>query len=1087
MENPLLVFISSVIAGMRAEREAAEAAIRAIPLSRPWVFEHSPASALPLAESYLRKVRECDIFVLLLGATLTDPVKQEVKTAQAAGKPLLVFLGASAPADVTTYAQSLAVKYATYQDAADLAAKVAEAVGDELITGYRRYRVAKADLTPIGDFLDGLTQGVVQIGGAVQVGRDQTVQGDLVLGGKIGRQVNTGGGNFIGHDLIIGAEAPPEDLLRAYYRAVAAECRRLPLGVIDTEFVRTSGNQPIPLPDIYVDLEVVAPAKERGESKRAWALRLTRNEGERTSLLQALAQPAATKAVLLGDPGSGKTTFVNNLTYLLSTHDPVLPSSWRELLPVRLVLRDVAARCLPAEALRGTAQMLWEALECDIVSHLGAAAAGKLLPYLQSRLLTEGGFILLDGLDEVPEARRRRVVLLEAIRELTDLLEGTPSRLLVTARPYAYADKKWQLAKFATLALAPFSEAQVRRFVTRWYGAVRPFMGWNEETAQDKGNRLQTALQKRSYLADLASRPLLLTLMATLHSSWGELPEDRASLYEETVKLLLSRWQRTREIKSPDGELVVEPGITQALSVGEERIRAALETLAYATHDRQYRRRERDEGPADITEGEVLWAFKPLFGFVDPDTLLGYLKDRTGLLIAQREEVYAFPHQSFQEYLAACHLANGPEFGEQLERLVWKDPAWWREVCLLGVGKTRLGGLGNAVAVVNVLLPANPEDVFDKTETRWRIAALAGQALVELRLPEKAADHSHYEALLNRARRWLVQLLEGGHLAARERAAASDVLGQLGDPRFDPALFFLPSQYLGRSEPTQGFVEIPAGPFVMGSQTGDQDAYDDELGNPPLLDIPYCYWVARYPVTVAQFGAFWEDGGYEADAPWWTEAGRLWRSGEWDSHVQEDGLPSWLQRRPKEMRAAPWLWDEQQSCPNRAMMGVSWFEALAYSRWLDTRLRAAARWIPDGYVVRLPTEAEWEKAARAGDARKYPWGDESWEEQRANILESQIGRVTTVGMYPGGATPAGVHDLSGNVWEWTLSLYQPYAYKPEDGRNAPDAEGGRVGHGGSWYDNRRDARCACRDKYGAVNFYLSFGFRVVVSLSNSGF
>ena len=102
MENPLLVFISSVIADMRAEREAAEAAIRAIPLSRPWVFEHSPASALPLVESYLRKVRECDIFVLLLGGTITDPVKQEVETAQAAGKPLLVFLGAGAPADVTS-------------------------------------------------------------------------------------------------------------------------------------------------------------------------------------------------------------------------------------------------------------------------------------------------------------------------------------------------------------------------------------------------------------------------------------------------------------------------------------------------------------------------------------------------------------------------------------------------------------------------------------------------------------------------------------------------------------------------------------------------------------------------------------------------------------------------------------------------------------------------------------------------------------------------------------------------------------------------------------------------------------------------
>ena len=562
MENQLLVFISSVIAGMSAERQAAEAAVRTIPLSRPWVFEHSPASSQSLAESYLGKVRDCDIFVLLLGASVTGPVKREVETAQAAGKPLLAFLSAAAPGDVAAYARSLGPKYATYTDAADLAPKVAEAVSDELVAGYRRHHVPPADLGGLGEFLERLGQGLVRI---------DTGGGALVAG-----NVSTGGGPFIGRDLIINnAEAPPEDLLQAYYRAVAADCRRLPLGVIDTEFVRTSGEPPIPLPDIYVDLDVVAPAQERKESERTWALRLARGEGdERTPLLEALAQPAAGKAVLLGDAGSGKTTFVNYLTYLLSTADPALPAAWRGLLPVRLVLRDVAAACIPAEAHQGTAQMLWDALSCDIASHLGAGAAGRLLPYLQKRL-SAGGFILLDGLDEVPEARRRRTVLLQAIRALAEQLEGTPSRLLVTARPYAYADKKWHLAGFATLALAPFGEAQVRHFVVRWYAAVRPFMGWTAETARDRGGGLQAALQERPYLADLASRPLLLTLMATLHSSWGQLPEDRAGLYEETVKLLLGRWQRAARYQEPrwraGGGAWYHPGVWRRRSAHPRR------------------------------------------------------------------------------------------------------------------------------------------------------------------------------------------------------------------------------------------------------------------------------------------------------------------------------------------------------------------------------------------------------------------------------------------------------------------------------------------------------------------------------------
>lgn len=932
-----------------------------------------------------------------------------------------------------------------------------------------------------------ISASTANIGGDV-VGRDKvtSVSGGTVL---MDNQIET---------VVIADRDAPENLLRAYYRSLAAECRRLPLGVIDKEFVRTSGEQIIPLPDIYIDLDVIEPLQPTDEepNEREWAAQLSRGEGrERAPLIETLAANANAWTVLLGDPGSGKTTFVNYLTYLMATQPGALSGPLSGLLPVRLILREAAARHIAPNAVRGTAQMLWAALHDDIAVRLGEAAAQRLLPHLQERLLNDGALVLLDGLDEVPEAQQRRKTLLEAVQELAGTLPRDKSRILVTARPYAYADPRWHLDGFSILALAPFSEDQVDRFIMRWYQTVRASMGWNQDTAHDKGKRLYRVLKERPYLADLASRPLLLTLMATLHSSWGQLPEDRADLYEETVKLLLGRWQRAREVKGPGGELVVEPGITQTLRVGEERVRAALEALAFAVHDRQRKESVNDAEPADISEGEVLVAFRPLLRNLDPDSLLHYLKDRAGLLIARRNGVYTFPHRSFQEFLAACYLANQPQFAEQLQQLLDEDPRWWQEVFLLGVGKARQGGLSNAVSLINLLLPEDPEDtVGEISEKQLRTAALVGMALVELRLMDKAERHPHYDAIIRRARKWLLRIVEGGQLPARERAEIGDALGRLGDPRFDPDFLYMPRQYQGQPESYWGFVEVPAGPFVMGSRRRSTGTLPEESSGQRKVDIPYTYWIARYPVTVAQFRAFIQSGGYDQPDVW-TKEGWAWRTGEWDRQVDEGALLDWLKRRPPEQRSAPILWDDQRHYFNRPVIGVSWFEATAYCKWLDAQLRASLAGskrsfvvpddyiLPSGFVVRLPTEAEWEKAARAGHDARYPWGTGTWDESRANIGESRIGHPTPVGIYPQGASALGLMDISGNVWEWTLSLYEPYPYQPNSNRGEEAAERTRVVRGGSWITNQKYAFTTSRLQSIPGGLDHDVGFRPVISIA----
>jgi formylglycine-generating enzyme required for sulfatase activity len=275
------------------------------------------------------------------------------------------------------------------------------------------------------------------------------------------------------------------------------------------------------------------------------------------------------------------------------------------------------------------------------------------------------------------------------------------------------------------------------------------------------------------------------------------------------------------------------------------------------------------------------------------------------------------------------------------------------------------------------------------------------------------------------------------------------------------------------------------------------------------LHLP-AFYLSRYPITNAQYRPFVESGCYERP-DYWTAEGWAWRRGEREpdlSPIQDESLrenyAAWLERRPAERRDRPFWWDDPSwGLPNRPAVGVTWYEALAYCRWLEEQLQVSGCRLKvwqEGQTttchlqraalnVRLPSEAEWEKAARGAHGFTWPWGDE-WVDGRANTEEAGIGETSAVGCFPSGASSCGGLDMAGNVWEWThskwgrTSTYRPdyaYPYDAEDGRESLDGPDFRVVRGGSWGNSSWFARCAVRH-WGIPGDWSNYiGFRVVVS------
>ena len=814
-------------------------------------------------------------------------------------------------------------------------------------------------------------------------------------------------------------------------------------------------------------------------------------------MLAAAPDPAL---VLLGPPGSGKSTLLQyvEVDYAHDALDGSDPKPNPIPLPFFVSLnlyKAAAGDKLPSP--KTWLEQHW-ATRTDRYPEL---------PPLDA-LLREGRLVLLlDALNEMPH---QRIEHIEAWRDfLARLVEERPgNRVIFSCRTLDYGAKlSTKSLPVPQVRIEQLSDPQVEEFIEK-YGSRQAGTLWEE-------------LRRHPRQLDLYRSPYYLKLLVDQAGPEGKIPLGRAALFSGFVRQALDR-------EMVGDHALFKPGV---LLTAHECERMAGNTytgcelptespLFMALSALAYRMQATERNP----EASQVRVERPLalavLGTTEPATaglwvkLKSWLRRETPdlqgaeqildaglalhvLTLDEKQKDVLFFHQLLQEYFAARQLAARPN--PRLLRVPWRArqvrPTLEATLAALADSDPLppLPGTGWEETAVLAAAMADRPDAF-VADLMAANLALAGRCAAQ-------PDVSVSETVKDSIRRALIQRTQDPVADLRARIAAGLALGELGDPRWQRGRgphgdYLLPP-----------LIAIPGGTYAIGSDEG----LDEDEAPVHAVDLQP-FQLGQFPVTHAEYALFVKAGGYEDERWWDTEAAQAWRRGEstaegakqqWrekrqtfqvkfgdirDWHQQgritskqaddweqiarmSDGEFEALLERwyPPGRQTQPAYWnDEAFDNPAQPVVGVCWYEARAYCAWLSAQT---------GQPFRLPTEAEWEAAARRRTGRRYAYGDE-FDASRCNAFESHIRRTTPVGVFPGGETPEGLIDLTGNSWDWTGSLDQPYPYVAADGREDPAAEARRVVRGGSWNNSQTNARATSRYA-GAPDARLNLGFRVV--------
>jgi formylglycine-generating enzyme required for sulfatase activity len=680
--------------------------------------------------------------------------------------------------------------------------------------------------------------------------------------------------------------------------------------------------------------------------------------------------------VILGDPGAGKTTFVKYLTVMLALgQGEILGLGGR--LPV-LVPMSAYANSLAQQDV---------ALQDFVIDSFRVRGIDVPVGHVIKEALDSGqALIMLDGLDEVQTLRQRALVV-ERVETFFDHQRKKGNKFIVTSRVVGYRDVRVSAEGLKECTLVDFDDDDILLFLAKWTQAVEQAAKGESaftqmEAAEEKAEML-FALASNPGVRQLASNPLLLTILALMKRQGVLLPERRVQLYEQYVQTLLRHWNLARGL---DKRAVRDFDVLETTRV--------LAPLALWMQ-------ETSPGAGLVKRGAVQRRLQSIYlerKAADPEQaalqLLSDVRDHASLLLERGSGEYGFIHLTFQEYLAAIAVAQRgqsdlmPVVELLAERLA--DPRW-HEVLLLTIGYMGI---------------VQQRDEAAGEVLQRLIARGSGEPGTAIVLAGKAVLDTWPGGVTQQCRdaikvALLTTMLDSNGVTPLIRSRAGSILGALGDPR-----------------DLDEMVAVPEGTFIMGKERTRHK-----------VNI-HAFRIAKYPVTNHQYAQFIAATGHEPPSHWRGKT------------------------PPREIY-------------NHPVVNVSWYDAREYCAWLST---------VRGEIVRLPTEAEWEKAARGADGREYPWGTAP-EPNRANYGGS-IGDTSAAGCFPTGASPYGCEDMAGNVWEWTSSIYKPYPYDSMDEPEDSGAGGKRTLRGGAWRDYEGNVRCAVELNLNPDFRYNYVGFRI---------
>ncbi len=614
--------------------------------------------------------------------------------------------------------------------------------------------------------------------------------------------------------------------------------------------------------------------------------------------------------------------------------------------------------------------------------------------------------LLLDGLNELPVSQRK-----DKYQQTQTLIQNNKQLLAVmSCRELDYTID----LKFDTINILPLDPIRIREFVRRDLGEEKGEELFWKLAGEETQKTYQEFLQKFSDKLDDPENTFWIEPQLPKGMYWGYSWRDEKndnSYWENWLKLRETPSSLMLMARNPYLLSMLNAEFAEAGKVPDNRgdlFRAFVDRLLKrerdSIQDENQREALRNEQETLINAlAQLAFKMQNQRSESDEGSALTALSKTEALDTLSERQLYLagcasilnvsdpvrFSHQLLQEYFAAKYMDIEFQAGRLQAKKLWSRESWWErnnweEAAIL------LAGLysDDCTPIVKWLADANPE--------------VAAQCIV------RSGSNIAPSTLEQLRQQWIPRLTDlKRDPDAKARAAVGRALGITGlDNRKGVGV--------ENGLPDIDWVEIPGGDFQYGSE--------EEYSAKPEIISPSTFRISRYPITAVQFQAFLDDP---------------------EGYINE----RWLEGLAVH-EGDPQMHEQYFKYDNHPRETVNWYQAMAFCRWLSWRMGSGYDLKKiDEWKVRLPTEFEWEKAARGTDGRLYPYkGD--YDPAKANTHDTGIRQTSAVGIFPNGASPDGAMDMSGNVWEWCLSNRDKPAREAqkENLRN----ENSRVLRGGSW-------------------------------------